>query len=60
MLTPEQSREYEQLCIGAVAKLAAAARLGRVGAIRESSSLSRPTNSESGEVEYTGDLKSPA
>ena len=47
MLTPEQSREYEQLCVGAVAKLAAAARLGRAGAIRESSSLSLPTKQNS-------------
>lgn len=60
MLTPEQSRAYERACVGAVAKLAAASDLGSDGVIRESSSLSRPTNSESGEVEYTGDLKSPA
>lgn len=60
MLSPEQSRAYEALSIGAVAKLAAAARLGRAGVIRESSSLSRPTNSESGGMAYTGDLKSPA
>lgn len=59
MLTPEQSRAYEKLSVGAVAKLADAARLGRAGEIRESSSLSRPT-SESGETAYTGDLKSSA
>lgn len=46
--------------VGAVAKLAAASDLGSDGEIRESSSLSRPTNSESGETVYTGDLKSPA
>lgn len=60
MLTPEQSRAYEVLMVGAVAKLAAASDLGSDGEIRESSSLSRPTNSESGETVYTGDLKSPA
>lgn len=60
MLTPEQSRAYEKLCVGAVAKLVDALDLGSSGLNRESSSLSRPTNSGSGETVYTGDLKSPA
>lgn len=60
MLTPEQSRAYEALSVGAVAKLADALDLGSSGATRESSSLSRPTNSESGETANTGDLKSSA
>lgn len=60
MLTPEQSREYEALCVGAVVELVDTPVLDAVGAIRESSSLSRPTNSGSGEVATTGDLKSPA
>lgn len=60
MLTPEQSRAYEKLSVGAVAELADALDLGSSGATRESSSLSRPTKAESGEVENTGDLKSSA
>lgn len=60
MLTPEQSRAYEKLSIGAVAKLVDALDLGSSGLNRESSSLSRPTNSGSGEVATTGDLKFPA
>lgn len=43
MLTPEQSRAYEVLSVGAVAKLADALDLGSSGEIREGSSPSRPT-----------------
>ena len=59
MLTPEQSRAYEKLSVGAVVELVDIAVLDAAGEIRESSSLSRPTTG-SGEVENTGDLKSPA
>ena len=51
MLAPEQSRAYEALSVGAVAKLAAALDLGSSGETRESSSLSRPTNSEGSDRE---------
>lgn len=58
MLTPEQSRAYERVSVGAVAKLAAALDLGSSGETRESSSLSRPTKEficSRGEVETVSD-----